>query len=67
MKTQSLQGEQLVAYSAEPLPKLGVMDLRCSGVDDTDIASAIMALGRRERTRLVPERAVADAGNRVRA
>src|ERR1017187_633313 len=58
-------GEQLVAYLAELLPKLCVVDLRCSGIDDTDVAAAIMALDSRQGACPVPVRAVADAAYRV--
>src|ERR1039458_2609194 len=58
-------GEQLVTNLAELLPKLCVVDLRCSGVDDTDVAAAIMTLDSREGACPVPVRAVADAAYRV--
>jgi hypothetical protein len=47
------------------MPKLCVVDLRCSGVDDTDVAAAIMTLDSREGACPVPVRAVADAAYRV--
>src|SRR5580658_3808550 len=60
-------GEEFVAYIAELLSEFCVMDLRCSRVDDTDIATAIMAFDSREGACLVPIGAVADAAHPMHA
>ena len=65
-RRQSLYGEQLVTNLAELLPKLCVVDLRCSRVDDTDVAAAIMSFDSREGACPVPVRAVAESAYRVR-
>lgn len=65
-RRQSLYGEQLVTNLAELLPKLCIVDLRCSRVDDTDVATAIVSLDSRESACPVPVRTVAESAYRVR-